>query len=236
MRTNTIDKTCLSYWFPKLESAGIPVPKTTIIEIPDDVYADVLQIFDGNPPSDIVKTWADMVAVAGEKYGTPFFLRTGQTSGKHYWKGNCFVSDPSRTFENIMGIVEYSEMAGIIGLDWKTWAVREMLPTIPFGVCRAFGDMPVCREFRFFVKDGAVECFHPYWPKNALEQGVATDGMDFDELCRVPDKAALIDLAEAAGRAVPGHWSIDILETSRGWFVTDMAEAHKSFHWEGCQS
>jgi hypothetical protein len=40
--------------------------------------------------------------------------------------------------------------------------------------------------------------------------------------------------AKAAGCAVGGAWSVDILETKRGWFVTDMAEASKSFHWPEC--
>jgi hypothetical protein len=40
--------------------------------------------------------------------------------------------------------------------------------------------------------------------------------------------------AKAAGCAVGGAWSVDILETKRGWFVTDMAEAEKSFHWPEC--
>lgn len=30
-------------------------------------------------------------------------------------------------------------------------------------------------------------------------------------------------------------WSVDVLETRRGWFVTDMAEAARSFHWPGCE-
>jgi hypothetical protein len=29
---------------------------------------------------------------------------------------------------------------------------------------------------------------------------------------------------------------VDILETKRGWFVTDMAEAGKSWHWPGCKN
>jgi hypothetical protein len=45
----------------------------------------------------------------------------------------------------------------------------------------------------------------------------------------------LTELANAAGRAVGGVWSIDLLETRRGWMVTDMAEAHKSWHeWPEC--
>jgi hypothetical protein len=45
----------------------------------------------------------------------------------------------------------------------------------------------------------------------------------------------LTDLANAAGRAVGGAWSIDVLETRRGWYVTDMAEAASSWHeWPEC--
>ena len=40
----------------------------------------------------------------------------------------------------------------------------------------------------------------------------------------------LTDLANAAGRAAGGAWSIDLLETRRGWMVTDMAEAANSWH------
>ena len=32
--TDRIDKTALSYWFPKLEAAGLPVPKTVLLEMP----------------------------------------------------------------------------------------------------------------------------------------------------------------------------------------------------------
>ena len=46
--------------------------------------------------------------------------------------------------------------------------------------------------------------------------------------------AELRNLASAAGKAVGGEWSVDILETRRGWYITDMAEAYKSWHWEGC--
>lgn len=48
------------------------------------------------------------------------------------------------------------------------------------------------------------------------------------------ERGELSVLAAHAGSVVGGAWSVDILETERGWMVTDMAEAHKSFHWEGC--
>jgi hypothetical protein len=93
--------------------------------------------------------------------------------------------------------------------------------------------MPLCREFRFFVADGEVRCSHPYWPTEAIEQGGASPALSV-ELARPENYGAAAELAQRVSRAIEGAWSVDILETKRGWFVTDMAEAEKSFHWEGC--
>lgn len=43
----TIDKTALSYWFPKIEAAGIPVPRTMIFKMPADAQAVIWGGFDG---------------------------------------------------------------------------------------------------------------------------------------------------------------------------------------------
>jgi len=51
----------------------------------------------------------------------------------------------------------------------------------------------------------------------------------------VDTERKLTEYANATGRAVGGAWSIDILETKRGWHVTDMAEAANSWHeWPEC--
>jgi hypothetical protein len=164
--------------------------------------------------------------------GFPCFLRTGMTSGKHEWKNTCYVESASDVPQHVFNIVEFSECADIFGMDWSVWAVRELLPTIPHGVCPRYGNMPVCREFRFFVEDGQIHCFHPYWPLEALKDGGWSG--DYEAMCAVPDEVELRRLAERVSWVVPGAWSVDILETERGWYVTDMAEAYKSFHWEGC--
>lgn len=139
----------------------------------------------------------------------------------------------------------------ITGLPCDRWAVRELLPTKPLGVCRAYGNMPITREFRLFVDGCKVKCGHVYWVDEALEQGKALWNTEYiDEKSK---KAALgfryttegskykceneeyIYLAACAGCAVGGgEWSVDILETEKGLYIIDMAEAHKSYHWEGC--
>jgi hypothetical protein len=97
-------------------------------------------------------------------------------------------------------------------------------------------DMPVCKEFRYFIEDGRYVCSHPYWPVQSLiDGGFDLSPHDFTALCAGRTQE-LDQIAIAAGAAVGGAWSVDILETKRGWVVTDMAEAHKSWHWGGCKS
>jgi hypothetical protein len=232
-----IDKTALSYWFPKIEAAGLPVPRTAILRMPVAAQESIWAGFDGKDgtPEQYValRTFFDGVVNTASGLGYPCFLRTDHTSGKHRWRDTCFLRSGDDVPSHVFSLAEFSECSDIIGLPWDTWAVREYLPIIPFGNCPRYGDMPICREFRFFVDGGNVRCCHPYWPREALTEGGA-HRLDYAALCEQPAGYHLHVLASAAGRAVGGAWSVDLLETQRGWYITDMAEAEKSFHWEGC--
>src|SRR5262245_5994685 len=46
------------------------------------------------------------------------------------------------------------------------------------------------------------------WPRHALEEGGAV--IDYDAMSSLDSESELTDLADAAGRAVGGSWSIDI--------------------------
>lgn len=239
-----VDKTALSYWFPLIEAAGLPVPRTIILDMPIAAQEDVWAAFEGKPGRGALKEFADLVATAGgiilrNGPSDPFFLRTDHTSGKHQWKGTCCVTDPSLTIRHILAIAEFSEICDFMGLPYNRWAVREFLPIKPVAECPRYGDMPVNREFRFFVDDGVIRCVHPYWPEQALldggAHGVSMAQLSFESL-NFAEMSYVMSLAVEAGKACAGSWSIDILEADRGygWFITDMAEARKSFHWEGC--
>jgi hypothetical protein len=233
---SAVDLTALSYWFPIVEASGLPVPRTHIMQMPPSVQQTIMAHLWGEEadPSGVEAFAGELAAIAAD-LGTPLFLRTDQTSGKHDWERTCFVSDLSKLAGHLYAIAEYSECAGFPGLPWNTWVVREMLPTVPVALCPRYGNMPVCKEFRFFVDGGTVECFHPYWPRYALERGGCDlSDAEYAVLCDPGDIDTLRELAALTGRAVGGRWSVDLLETKRGWFVTDMAEADKSFHWDGC--
>ena len=231
------NKTRLSYWFPVIERAGLPVPKTEIIKASQDDFALLLNTLDsGCFPAE--SELAMSVAEAGKKMGEPFFLRTDHFSGKHGWDRNCFVENAKNAHEHIFSIAEMWEMSNFAPPPADTWIVREILETIPYGVCSRYGNMPICKEFRVFVKGEQVLCVHPYWPFDSLERGKAQfyDGLfNYTEFCDPGnDLSYLKELASKAGKALGGDWSVDFLETKKGWYLIDMAEAHRSFHWPGC--
>lgn len=229
------DPTCLSYWFPKIQAAGLPTPRTIILPMSPEAHSDIFRLFDGMAMKGVAKPFFNQLKVAADFIGYPCFLRTGQTSGKHSWNKTCYVRTLDQLEQHVINLVEFSSIADFVGLLCNVWVVREYLPVQPYGVCPKYGDMPICKEFRFFVDDDVVRCYHPYWPRDALEQGGATlTDEDYRSLCDPGDDFYLHRLAESVGRAVGGSWSVDILETERGWVVTDLAEAHKSFHWETC--
>lgn len=238
MQTN---RNALSYWFPKIEAAGLPVPKTILVTMPQLVMEGIYNAMNGEaaPTGSNPLAFFDEIAAAADQVGWPCFLRTDHTSHKHNWQKTCFLPDRDSIPDHVFEIAEFSEFVGfLIDLPWDCWAVREMLPTKPVGFCPLYGGMPICREFRVFVDDGVMRCWHGYWPEEALEQGGAVYDAEFDTgSFYSPDPQTLEqvrNLAMRAGAAVGGSWSVDILETEDGWKVTDMAVAADSYHWEGC--
>lgn len=231
-----IDKTALSYWFPKIEAVGLPVPKTRIIAMPPGAQEEVWAALDDKPgnPTSFFYPFIEELIRAGNALGWPCFLRTNHTAGKHQWEQTCHVWSASKIASHVIALAAHSEIVSMPGLPWNTWVVRELLSTIPLGICPRYGNMPVCREFRFFVDGPRVRCWHPYWPKEAISRGAVEPAIDYEGLSRMPNEIVLSRLASDAGAAVGGSWSVDILETKRGWYITDMAEAEKSYHWEGC--
>lgn len=249
------DRNCLSYWFPKLLAAGLPVPRTEIVRT--DI--DLSMLLDGKMP-DGYAAFADEVQAAAARINAagPWFFRTGQGSGKHQWRDTCFVRYHGEFAGHIAQLVEWSHIVDFFGLRHDVWVVREMLPVDPIAVLPSYHDMPLVVEFRTFVGDGQVKCLHPYWPvepiRDGLRCGHQTNRPAFDRdqsecaecqtvaeslfaQTRNPsDESAALVLAGQAATAFAGdgEWSVDLLKTRRGWFVTDMAEAARSFHYPGC--
>lgn len=231
--SETGDINDLAFWFPLIEAAGLPVPKTRIVR----TEIDLALLLDGETPDGFLDFRDELERAGAEIGGRPFFLRTGHGSGKHEWRGTCFVDKDDLAW-HIARLVDWSHSVDMFGLPHETWAVRRLLDTEPLFVCEGYGGFPVTREFRVFARADEIEHVQPYWPPEAVEQG-QPDREDWQEILAEASSLAADEREELAGlasRAVAavggGFWSVDCLEARDGWYVTDMADGERSFRWE----
>jgi hypothetical protein len=115
--------------------------------------------------------------------------------------------------------------------------VREYLPVEPLYYCREYSGMPVVKEFRAFISNNKVRYFVPYWPKKALREGNPSRE-DWEEMYFVdhyPKDSELPYIKrtlEKVAAVMPGEWSVDILNTKDGYYVTDCAQAAESYGYD----
>lgn len=227
------DRNSIAFWLPGVEASGVPTPRTRLVKT--DV--ELVRILDGETP----QGWDGFIADLGRAaltlgVGSPFFLRTGHTSGKHRWQDTCCVDSLADLPAHVCAIVEGSQ--GIPSLPTDVWAVREMLDVEPLFHCTAFGNMPVVREFRLFVKNGEVDHIQPYWPPDAIAEGRPDTGdwlrvLLSESVIMPTEQRALEAMAYLVRARLPGYWSMDFLQDRDGkWWLTDIAEGDRSFRWE----
>lgn len=231
------DRNSLAFWFPRIDAAELPVPETRIVRSPD-----LVGLLDGTTPEGYARFVVDLTEAAQE-IGYPCFLRTGHGSGKHSWDRTCYVRHYNDLVPHVAALVEWSALVDLMGLPTNVWAVRKLIPTAPLFYCNGYGGFPVVREFRFFVRDGEVEHWQPYWPADAVLQGRPSVPDWRTRLARgseliVSEREHLEAIAvQAAGAVGGGYWSVDLLEDVSGaWWLTDMAEGDRSFRWDAAPS
>lgn len=226
------NKNNMAYWFPLLKQIKMRVPDTILIHSGITDLGETLE--DGNPEK--YRTFLDRLKSAINEIGLPCFLRTGQTSDKHSWKDTCYIDsdDDAYLLRHVANLVETSYMANIAGMpfDYSIWAIRRLIPTTP--VLTYFNGMPITKERRLFISNGKVICNHPYWPKDAFDDGITDEQIAI--LHSLDEKDGEIELmAEYVGKFFKGYWSVDFLQDVDGnWWLTDMAVGERSYHYPNC--
>lgn len=220
----------LSYWFPKLETADVPVPRTKIIKTDVDFWP----LLDGESAEGVSEFLAHLKDEVSD-FGLPLFLRTGHTSAKHSWKNSCSVNTIEKLGRSVYELIEYSAIA-MPCLPWSEWVLREFLD-LDTRFTAFHGDMPINNERRYFIENGEIVCRHPYWPPEAFEV-TRTSTLNWREILEEMNSEEAPELEELTLRVASvfdGAWSVDWARARNGlWYAIDMALARDSYHWRGC--
>lgn len=232
------NKNSMFYWWPKVKDLGVPMPKTILIRH-EDAFKGKLSYdpLDGKPDPAFDEMLKG-VKKAAKEIDYPVFIRSDQTSNKHDWKNSCYVESEDQLGSHVINILEMTAMT-MFGLSFMGVAVREFLELV-WCFRSHYGGMPVAREFRIFVRDGELECWHPYWPPRAIQDPTIENWYEVLKKLQTLNDADLehiTELAETIGKAVEGYWSIDLCQTKSGvWYMTDMALGENSYHWSTCSN
>lgn len=223
-------------WFEAIKDQ-MPVPKTIMIKYSHVDFMSVVE--GGEQETDLIKAKIIEIEKACEEIGYPCFIRSDLTSGKHEGP-DCYLATDSKSLRRaIWGTVSDNEMKLWPWCSPDAFMVRQFLDlNYDF---KAFNDLPIAREFRFFADGFEVKCLHPYWPESAIKfwKGNAPEGWQ-DQLKKHHETPKEIEelkrmAIEATKLLGGGEWSVDFAQDVNGkWWLIDMATAKESYHWEGC--
>jgi len=226
-------------WLPLVEKV-VPTPRTVLI--PEEPKVDPSAALSGRPDAGF-KHLVDAASLTAAKMGFPIFIKTGQVANKHDWKNSCYVTNFDQIPKAIANLLEFTEMQ-MFGPSFDGIAVRQFLK-LDYRF-HAFNGFPVAREFRFFIKNGEVQCRHPYWPASSLQEVTskhwlkklrAMQGLGSGEQKILDLYSRKISRAVESLGAPDNYWSLDfcIDAEQNNWWLTDMATGDESYHYTSCK-
>lgn len=232
-----VDRNSMLYWYPRVCHADVPMPKTMLVPTSDS-WTEMLLVAEGSRQLNELY----VIEAACHTLRFPVFIRTDLMAAKHSWNSTCFVPTPADLQKHLANLVDHTLNCDMIGKPVKGFAVREYIEMeSPFA---AFDGLPISRERRYFVRDGVVECHHPYWPEDAIkfivpEHPEPPDWRDF--LSRMNYESfdevdVLTEYAERVSVHLEGYWSVDFCrckstaECNGGWYFIDCALGAESWH------
>ena len=245
---NSYTPSSMLYWHPLIVDLPIPQPDTRIVEIPHSRLTEM--IHGGSTLNEYSETFSEIMDALGP---FPIFLRTDHSSQKHSFKQTCRLPSSKSLFGHILELVDTNM---VCGLEDNALVFRRWLD-LDAGFVAFNGHLPINVEARLFIRDGRIQCIHPYWPEDAIQSWYDNKKMFEDRYDTkltpamhpswrrilksqndIIAKSTLI-LEQYAGmvsqRVGDGYWSVDFaLGIDGQWYLIDMAEGELSYHYPGC--
>ena len=234
------EQNTMFYWYPKIKDLDIPQPKTESYKFTKDEYK-TLHKTEGIPT-----TLYDNCILVAEKIGFPLFMRTDNSSCKHGWKKTCYVEIKESLKMHLFELLSTSMMQGWMSYNDNGLFFREFIE-LDYGYygdkkfTAFYGEFPVNRERRYFIRDGKIQCHHPYWYPDAI-QNSSIDSPYKDMILEQINSENRTEIEQLSNYALmvakifPEYWSVDFAKSiDDTWYLIDMARGEDSFHWLECK-
>ena len=233
-----MNKSSFLYWYPRIEGK-INTPKSVIISL---TKGNANSILDGDTTKKEEIFNYILSTLSSNEIYFPVFMKTDHYSAKWYWDKTCFIKSKEHLLKNILFLLECSEDDEEIYHPLEALVFREFIKIK--SNFKAFNNMPIGKERRYFIDRGVVLCHHPYWEEDSIEffnEDYPTNWKKLLEDTNYESKdeiKLLTKFSESFAALIndPGYFSVDFAQTEDGdWWVIDSAEGHKSYHNEDCE-
>lgn len=224
-----------SFWYPKVEAAGLfKTPKTRIIQLPPDIAELVLDYYEpaSRQPSpdyrEKTKAYFDKLQdEVVKEFGYRVFLKNAKFSNKFDFNNSCCcLLDRENALLSSLVNINYAGMC-FDALGFTEIIIRELLETNPDRIPTIYNGMPLRPEYRAFYDFDQKKLLYiqDYWDYEYVRKGLttATDRIVFRHdhkkrrrvwerhLKAVEQECEKLDAVEG----LSGIWSVDFLVHSR---------------------
>lgn len=231
------------FWFPKLNSHPWEwmrkwLPNTVMVDYDEELLAPALL---GQRSKEYDRLYY-AVGAAIYEIGAPAFIRTDLTSAKHAGRGAYVIEKPGFYLDAmdwnhaLLTTLSHAQLKSYHSKVKSSAVMVRQLINVKHERT-AFNGLPIGNEWRVFADQRGVQCFHHYWPDEALtgkmDDGGAPPPDIFDrEWIPTDVRDAAVQAAKAMGQL---KWSVDFTQDVDGKFwLIDMATAMNSYHHPRC--
>jgi len=168
--------------------------------------------------------------------GPPAFIRTDMASDKHHMAevSKIHTAKQKEIDRSVEKLIENNMIKGV---PFSNLYIREWLDIAHD--FKAFNQLPIGYEIRYFIHNGKILNKHFYWPQEAIKFWKGTQEPDnWKEKLKKSRKNTLRlsnNLEEQLNPVLQefdeGFWSVDFAFTDDGeWYLLDMARGEISYH------
>lgn len=239
-----------SFWFPKIENCGIPVPKSVIIQLPDDIIQSLFLEREGDDDriTDFVR---NTVKPAIPEEWNRIFIKNGCFSNKFDFQYCCIRP----TVHRLVTSIEQINMDALcLDTDGESeLVIREFLEPYHYDddelgikIYSIYNGMPLRPEIRVFYDFDNRRALYAanYWDWNYCHDRICerdcTDELAYEAAYPTIEsffnkmQGNALELVEKSLKNVDmqGIWSVDLMWHEGQFWLIDMAVGHRSAYWD----